>query len=101
MKICENARLSMNNKVHKKNTESRIHEMQELLLKLKELVPNMPKNKKLSKLEIIQYVIDYIYDLQTALDNLPASATGLRNCNNQLHHHYATSENVTPNQHQL
>lgn len=47
--------------------------MQVLLCKLKELVPNMPKNKKLSKLEIIQYVIDYIVDLQIALESHPAS----------------------------
>lgn len=44
-------------------------EMQELLCKLKDLVPYMPRNKKLSKLEIIQYVIDYIFDLQQALDS--------------------------------
>jgi len=66
-------------------------EMQELLTKLKELVPNMPKNKKLSKLEIIQYVIDYIYDLQTALESLPA--TGLQNCNNRLHQHFIQTQN--------
>lgn len=49
-------------------------EMQELLSKLKDLVPNMPKNKKLSKLEIIQYVIDYIFDLETALESHPSVA---------------------------
>ena len=44
-------------------------EMQELLCKLKDLVPYMPRHKKLSKLEIIQHVIDYIFDLQQALDS--------------------------------
>lgn len=48
-------------------------EMQSLLCKLKNLVPNMPRNKKLSKLEIIQYVIDYILDLQIALETHPAA----------------------------
>lgn len=48
-------------------------EMQSLLSKLKTLVPNMPRHKKLSKLEIIQYVIDYIMDLQNALDTHPAA----------------------------
>lgn len=48
-------------------------EMQSLLAKLKELVPNMPRNKKLSKLEIIQNVIDYILDLQIALETHPAT----------------------------
>jgi len=43
-------------------------EMQALLAKLKDLVPNIPRNKKLSKLEIIQNVIDYIFDLQVALE---------------------------------
>jgi len=66
------------NKVHKKSTSSHKmdtnvsnDEMQSLLAKLKELVPNIPRNKKLSKLEIIQYVIDYIFDLQLALDSHP------------------------------
>ncbi|KAH6922762.1 hypothetical protein HPB50_018806 [Hyalomma asiaticum] len=48
-------------------------EMQSLLAKLKELVPNMPRNKKLTKLEVIQYVIDYILDLQIALETHPAN----------------------------
>lgn len=48
------------------NEEIRVY-----LSKLKELVPFMPKNRKLSKLEVIQYVIDYIYDLQYALDTHP------------------------------
>ncbi|GIY46739.1 BHLH domain-containing protein [Caerostris darwini] len=47
-------------------------EMQSLLCKLKTLVPYMPRHKKLSKLEIIQYVIDYIMDLQIALETHPA-----------------------------
>ncbi|KAF4513823.1 UNVERIFIED_CONTAM: hypothetical protein B566_EDAN014214 [Ephemera danica] len=47
-------------------------EIQMYLSKLKELVPFMPKNRKLSKLEVIQYVIDYICDLQSALDTHPA-----------------------------
>lgn len=46
-------------------------EIQALLAKLKEIVPNMPRNRKLSKLEIIQYVIDYIVDLQIALESHP------------------------------
>lgn len=43
-------------------------EIQMYLSKLKELVPHMPKNRKVSKLEVIQHVIDYICDLQTALE---------------------------------
>ncbi len=49
-------------------------EIQMYLSKLKELVPHMPKNRKVSKLEVIQHVIDYICDLQTALEqNHPAN----------------------------
>ena len=39
--------------------------------KLKELVPGIPQNKKVSKMEILQHVIDYILDLQIALDSHP------------------------------
>jgi hypothetical protein len=48
-------------------------EMQSLLSQLKELVPNIPRNRKVSKLEIIQHVIDYIFDLQLALQSHPQS----------------------------
>ena len=58
---------------HKMDNHVSGDEMQSLLAKLKELVPNMPRNKKLSKLEIIQNVIDYIFDLQLALESHPQS----------------------------
>ncbi|XP_013790612.1 DNA-binding protein inhibitor ID-2-like [Limulus polyphemus] len=64
------------NKIGKSSRRERegIHnEMHQLLAKLTELVPNMPRNKRLSKLEIIQNVIDYIVDLQIALETHPAS----------------------------
>lgn len=47
-------------------------EIQMYISKLKDLVPFMPKNRKLSKLEVIHNVIQYICDLQTALDTHPA-----------------------------
>lgn len=50
-------------------------EIQMYLSKLKDLVPFMPKNRKLSKLEVIQNVIDYICDLQSALETHPAVNT--------------------------
>lgn len=55
---------------HKKDVEN--EEIQAYLSKLKELVPFMPKNRKLSKLEVIQHVIDYICDLQQALETHPS-----------------------------
>lgn len=50
-------------------------EIQMYLSKLKELVPYMPKNKKLSKLEVIENVIDYICDLQSALQKTTNSTS--------------------------
>ncbi|XP_050294444.1 protein extra-macrochaetae [Anthonomus grandis grandis] len=50
-------------------------EIQMYLSKLKDLVPFMPRNRKLSKLEVIQHVIDYICDLQCALETHPAVNT--------------------------
>lgn len=44
-------------------------EMRLYLDKLKEIVPHCPKHKKVTRLELIQYVIDYICDLQQALDD--------------------------------
>ncbi|XP_045461843.1 protein extra-macrochaetae [Harmonia axyridis] len=59
-------------KVSKARKDVENEEIQMYLSKLKDLVPFMPKNRKLSKLEVIQYVIDYICDLQSALETHPA-----------------------------
>ncbi|KAM3849456.1 DNA-binding protein inhibitor ID-2-like, partial [Diretmus argenteus] len=40
---------------------------------LRELVPGLPPGQPVSKVEILQHVIDYILDLQTALDSSPTS----------------------------
>ncbi|KAA8593463.1 hypothetical protein FQN60_009579 [Etheostoma spectabile] len=45
-----------------------LHDMNSCYSKLKELVPTLPTNKKASKVEILQHVIDYIWDLQVELD---------------------------------
>ena len=58
---------------HKMDTNVSNDEMQSLLAKLKELVPNIPRHRKVSRLETIQYVIDYIFDLQLALETHPQS----------------------------
>jgi hypothetical protein len=60
------------NKHHHKEEEN--EEIKAYLTKLQELVPFMPKNRKLSKLEVITYVIDYIRDLRQTL-GLPPSAS--------------------------
>jgi len=55
--------------------------MNDCYLKLKELVPSIPQNKNVSKMEILQHVIDYILDLQIALDSNSALTT-----TTSLHH---------------
>ncbi|XP_068093064.1 DNA-binding protein inhibitor ID-4 [Hyperolius riggenbachi] len=47
------------------------YDMNDCYSKLKRLVPTIPPNKKVSKVEILQHVIDYILDLQLALDTHP------------------------------
>ncbi|XP_063420464.1 DNA-binding protein inhibitor ID-2-like [Mytilus trossulus] len=43
-------------------------EMQQCFSKLKDLVPSVPKDIKLSKTQLLQHVIDYILDLESTLD---------------------------------
>lgn len=50
---------------------SLLYNMNDCYSKLKELVPSIPQNRKVSKMEILQHVIDYILDLQIALDSHP------------------------------
>ncbi|XP_062842639.1 DNA-binding protein inhibitor ID-1-like [Trichomycterus rosablanca] len=45
-----------------------LQDMNSCYSKLKELVPTLPANKKASKVEILQHVIDYIWDLQVELN---------------------------------
>ncbi|XP_052390645.1 DNA-binding protein inhibitor ID-2 [Carassius gibelio] len=52
---------------------SLLFNMNDCYSRLKELVPSLPQNKSVSKMEILQHVIDYILDLQIALDQ-PQSA---------------------------
>ncbi|KTF98393.1 hypothetical protein cypCar_00024051 [Cyprinus carpio] len=46
-----------------------LSDMNDCYSKLKELVPSIPQNKSVSQMEILQHVIDYIFDLQIALEN--------------------------------
>ena len=56
------------------STASEHVEIQLYLSKLKQLVPHMPRNRRVSKLEVIQHVIDYICDLQWELEAKTAAA---------------------------
>lgn len=42
-------------------------DMNDCYSRLKQLVPSIPQNKSVSQVEILQHVIDYIFDLQIAL----------------------------------
>ncbi|GAA6092788.1 DNA-binding protein inhibitor ID-2b [Tachysurus ichikawai] len=44
-------------------------DMNDCYSRLKELVPSLPQDRSVTKMEILQHVIDYILDLQIALDS--------------------------------
>ncbi|XP_060772115.1 DNA-binding protein inhibitor ID-2b [Neoarius graeffei] len=48
-------------------------DMNDCYSRLKELVPSLPQDRSVSKMEILQHVIDYILDLQIALDSSTAN----------------------------
>ncbi|XP_048831316.1 DNA-binding protein inhibitor ID-3 [Brienomyrus brachyistius] len=47
---------------------SALCDMNDCYSKLKALVPSIPRNRSVSQVEILQHVIDYIFDLQIALE---------------------------------
>ncbi|XP_036606858.1 DNA-binding protein inhibitor ID-1 [Trichosurus vulpecula] len=55
-----------------------LYDMNGCYSRLKELVPTLPQNRKVSKVEILQHVIDYIWDLQLELDSQAAGTPGGR-----------------------
>lgn len=61
-----------NNRVSKiakaTETDFMTNEMQECFQKLISLVPTIPRTHKISKVQLLQHVIDYILDLEVALD---------------------------------
>lgn len=62
-------------RVSKHKMENGEQEMQACFSKLKELVPSVPQDKKLSKVQLLQHVIDYILDLELTLDSHPSIRT--------------------------
>jgi len=52
-------------------------EMSACFSKLKDLVPTVPQNKRVSKTQLLQHVIDYILDLEIALDFDDVNPNGL------------------------
>lgn len=73
--VCTESAVSSGKVAKPKQKDIENEEIQMYLSKLKDLVPFMPKNRKLTKLEVIQHVIDYICDLQCALETHPAVNT--------------------------
>jgi DNA-binding protein inhibitor ID2 len=47
-------------------------EMQACFSKLKDLVPTVPEGQKITKVQLLQHVIDYIFELECTLDYHPA-----------------------------
>ena len=45
-----------------------IYNMSDCYERLRAMVPHIPVNRRMSKVEILQHVIDYIQDLETALE---------------------------------
>ena len=45
--------------------------MELLFAKLVQMIPNMPKDRKMSHLEILQHVIEYIQDLESQMEFHP------------------------------
>ena len=67
-------------------TNSDTNQVVSYLNKLQQMVPFCPKNRPVSKLKLIQSVIDYIYDLQQVLqeseENFGSPAKNEELCNN-------------------
>ena len=47
-------------------------EMQACFSKLRQIVPTVSSNQRLSKVQLLQHVIDYITDLEVTLDHPPS-----------------------------
>lgn len=62
--------LGFSSRITRRDLEA--EEVAAYLTKLRSLVPDMPRKRRLSKLEVIQRVIEYICDLQTALEETNA-----------------------------
>ncbi|CAL9687214.1 unnamed protein product [Knipowitschia caucasica] len=59
--------------------------------RLRALVPSIPRDKSLSQVEILQHVIDYICDLQVALEAEDSQRNALQTT--ERTHNFSTEEN--------
>lgn len=76
-------------RVVKHRLENGEEEMQACFTRLMQLVPTIPPNEKMTKVQLLQHVIDYILDLEMTLDFRPSESP--------LRHGTATSAGVAKN----
>ncbi|XP_068272209.1 DNA-binding protein inhibitor ID-1 [Nyctibius grandis] len=53
-----------------------LYDMKGCYSRLRALVPTLPRHRRVSKVELLQHVIDYIWDLQLALQRGPPRPAG-------------------------
>uniref|UniRef100_A0A670K1Y4 BHLH domain-containing protein n=1 Tax=Podarcis muralis TaxID=64176 RepID=A0A670K1Y4_PODMU len=64
-KSCQNKK---NKSPAQEEPKNLLHNMNDCYSKLRELVPRIPQGPKVSQVEILQHVIEYIFDLQIVLE---------------------------------
>ena len=74
MKSCLALHAIQDGRIAKKYPENQEAEMQECFHKLQTLVPSLQQEKKVSKVQLLQHVIDYILDLEVTLNFSPMAA---------------------------
>lgn len=65
-------------RIVKHRLENGEEEMQACFARLMQLVPTIPPNEKMTKVQLLQHVIDYILDLEMTLDFRPSESSLLR-----------------------
>ncbi|KAG9268365.1 DNA-binding protein inhibitor ID-3 [Astyanax mexicanus] len=55
--------------ISRSRSPAELSDMNDCYSRLKELVPSIPQDRSVSQVEILQHVIDYIFDLQIALED--------------------------------
>lgn len=65
-------------RVVKHRLENGEEEMQACFARLMQLVPTIPPNGRMTKVQLLQHVIDYILDLEMTLDFRPSESSLLR-----------------------
>ncbi|KAM5181195.1 DNA-binding protein inhibitor ID-3-like [Mantella aurantiaca] len=72
-----------------------LYDMNDCYSKLKELVPGIPQGSKLSQVEILQHVIDYIFDLQIVLGEEQEHSNAILSLQNSDFSEMSTAEDAS------